>query len=373
MKTTLPLLLLTIFFVACASKKDQPAIDKKIVGTLPTEKTPELEKIAEFHGAQVTGVTVADNGRIFANFPRWRDDIPFSVVEVLPDGSHKPYPDKKWNSGNGKPAKHKFVSVQSVLAHNNSLYVLDPSSPMMKGVKGSATLYEFDLASNSLKNSWVFPKDVAPEKSYLNDLRVDGEKGKIYITDSGLGGIVVLDLASRKATRLLDQHPSTKAEDIVLSVEKTKFFLDGKPAQVHSDGIALSQDEDRLYYHALTGYNLYSIPTDAITNPKLTHQEIGEKVAKEGITPAPDGMIFDEKGNLYMGDLERNAISYRKPSGEMKILIQDERIKWPDSLTIDRQRKNLIFTDSLLYDAKPGEDVDGMVFNIYRVKLPAES
>lgn len=81
-------------------------------------------------------------------------------------------------------------------------------------------------------------------------------------------------------------------------------------------------------------------------------------------------MIFDNKGNLYMADLERNAISYRTPGGDMKILIQDERIKWPDTFTIDKNN-NLIFTDSLLQDAQAGKPVSDMTFRIYSVQLPA--
>jgi hypothetical protein len=45
----------------------------------------------------VTGVTVAPDGRIFVNFPRWTEDTPVSVAELMPDGSTKPYPDEEWN------------------------------------------------------------------------------------------------------------------------------------------------------------------------------------------------------------------------------------------------------------------------------------
>jgi sugar lactone lactonase YvrE len=90
-----------------------------------------------------------------------------------------------------------------------------------------------------------------------------------------------------------------------------------------------------------------------------------------GVTPAPDGMIFDKNGNLYMADLERNAVSYRTPGGDMKILIQDERIKWPDSFTLDNNN-NLIFTDSLLQASPIGESVDEMTYSIYKVMLPEE-
>lgn len=345
-------------------------MDKKTVGLLPTEEQPDLVPVAEFHGTQVTGVTISHDGRMFANFPRWRDHVPFSVVEIKQDGTHMPYPDDTWNKWDGKPEKNHFTCVQSVVAHGNSLYVLDPSSPEMKEVIGEAKLYEFDLQTNKLKRTYEFDQSVAPKKSYLNDLRIDDKSKKIFITDSGIGGIVILDMKTGEAKRVLDKHPSTKAENVTLTVEKKPFLLaDGKKPQIHSDGIALSPIDHKLYYHALTGYQLYRVPVDALTNKSKDETQLVKQVEKLGTTPAPDGMIFDKKGNLYMADLERNAISYRTPSGEMKVLIQDERIKWPDTFTIDAHN-NLIFTDSLLQDAPAGKDVDNMTFKIYKVALP---
>jgi sugar lactone lactonase YvrE len=367
MKIFVPLVSGLLLISACSSgggSKKKVIIDKKTIGLLPTEKQPDLTEVAQFKGAQVTGVTVSPDGRMFANFPRWRENIPFSVVEIMPDGSHIPYPDETWNSWQGRPEKNRFTCVQSVFAFGNHLYVLDPSSPEMKGVQGSAKLYRFNLSSNKLEKTWDFDSEIAPEKSYLNDLRIDEKEGKIFITDSGLGGIIVLDMKSGETRRLLDKHPSTKAENVILTVDKTEF-----KRQIHSDGLALSPVDDKLYYHALSGYNLYRVPSNALDPDMRDETQLVKQVEKLGVTPAPDGMIFDRQGNLYMADLERNAVSYRTPDGQMKILIQDERIKWPDTFTIDKEN-NLIFTDSLLQATEPGKPVDDMTFKIYKVALP---
>jgi sugar lactone lactonase YvrE len=368
MRKILSLLSTGLILAACSSPEKKPGesgpVDKKTIGLLPTEKEPELVQVAEFKGVQVTGVTISKDGRMFANFPRWRANVPFSVVEVMPDGTHKPFPDVNWNKWNGKPEKNKFTCVQSVFAHNNSLYVLDPSSPEMKGVIGKAKLYQFDLATNKLKKTWEFDETVAPKESYLNDLRIDEANNNIYITDSGLGGIVVLDTITGQAKRVLDKHPSTKSENVTLTVEKKPFNQ-----QIHSDGIALSPVDNKLYYHALTGYTLYRVPASELDNQNKDETRLVKKVENLGATPAPDGMIFDKDGNLYMADLERNAVSFRTPDGDMKILIQDERIKWPDTFTFDG-KNNLIFTDSLLQDAPAGQSVEDMTFKIYKVALP---
>src|SRR5579875_2647197 len=56
-----------------------------------------LQLVAKFDH-QVTGVSVAPDGRIFVNFPRWTEDAPVSVAEVGKDGTVHPYPNDEWNA-----------------------------------------------------------------------------------------------------------------------------------------------------------------------------------------------------------------------------------------------------------------------------------
>jgi hypothetical protein len=56
-----------------------------------------LTEIARFD-RQVTGVTVAEDGRIFVNFPRWTEDATISVAEVTGEHTFTPYPDEAWTS-----------------------------------------------------------------------------------------------------------------------------------------------------------------------------------------------------------------------------------------------------------------------------------
>lgn len=58
----------------------------------------KLEEVTSFKGIQVTGIGICQMGRIFVNFPRWRNGVPYSVAEVMKDGSHQPYPDREMNT-----------------------------------------------------------------------------------------------------------------------------------------------------------------------------------------------------------------------------------------------------------------------------------
>ncbi len=149
------------------------------------------------------GVAVLPDGRVFGDFPRW-DYNPVNPVEIGADGSVKPYPDANWCTWNetvrNEPQKH-WICPQSVYADlkTGMLWVLDPASPGLKGtVVGGPKLVRIDPKTNTVVQNISFPESVAARKSYLNDVRVDTERNVAYITESGIGALVVVDLKSGK-------------------------------------------------------------------------------------------------------------------------------------------------------------------------------
>ncbi|MGE9296198.1 MAG: L-dopachrome tautomerase-related protein, partial [Puniceicoccales bacterium] len=154
-----------------------------------------------FSDKQWTGVAVSGNERIFVNYPRWSDEVPVSVAE-LKNGKPVAFPDAAMNDwAPGKdPATH-FVCVQAVYADDaNTLWILDPASPKFQGVvPGGAKLVKVDLANNVIERTYFFSPDVATPTSYLNDVRIDNRHGFAYISDSGAGALVVLDLKTGDA------------------------------------------------------------------------------------------------------------------------------------------------------------------------------
>lgn len=298
--------------------------------------------VAQSEGLQWTGVAVTRRGRVFVSYPRWEGPIGNSVEEVLADGSRVAYPDAEWNSWEpGEDPAAKFVCVQAVhVDADDRLWVVDPASPRMAGVvPGGAKLVEINPASGRVLRVIRFDERIAPSGSYLNDVRVDTAREFAYITDSGTGGIVVVDLTTNQAWRRLDTSPSTKADPtVILSAGGRRLVLGGEEGgdflRVHADGLALSPDGEWLYYQALTGRTLYRVPTELLRDPSVSDLRVDGAVENLGLTVATDGMEMDAAGNLYFTAIERDAIAYRTPSGRMGILAQDERLRWPDSLAI---------------------------------------
>jgi hypothetical protein len=59
---------------------------------------PRLLQIAAFPYQQVTGITVAPDGRIFVNFPYWSDQHSVSVAQPGKKSALTPHLDSSWNS-----------------------------------------------------------------------------------------------------------------------------------------------------------------------------------------------------------------------------------------------------------------------------------
>jgi sugar lactone lactonase YvrE len=288
---------------------------------------------------QFTGITASKENRLFINFPRWSDRYLDAVVEVLNGGVTRPYPDEAWNRWDSQPetAGKAFVCVQSVVADDrNSLWVLDPAAPMLGPVvAGGAKLVEISLDKNEVTRVIPFGPDVATKRSYLNDVRIDTRGNVAYITDSGIGGIIVLDLASGKARRLLDGHPSVLAEqevDIVIDRKPVRDETD-KPPTIHSDGIALSPDGEHLYYQALRGATLYRVPTRVLRDDGAQPGAVAAAVEKVAKTFPVDGLWMDPQGRIYLSGITQNAILRMLPGGKIETLASDPRLAWPDTFT----------------------------------------
>ncbi|MFT8245979.1 SMP-30/gluconolactonase/LRE family protein [Roseomonas sp. BN140053] len=298
-----------------------------------------LERVAQFE-QQVTGVAVSRNGRIFVNFPRWEQDVEISVAEVGRDGSLRPFPNAQWNSYRNRaprPLTETFVCVQSVTVDPQGfLWILDPAAPGNEFNKpGGVKLLKVDLNGDRVVQTILFDTRVAPQGSYLNDVRVSPDGRWAFITDSGQrGALVVVDLGSGAARRVLDGHPSTQAEpDVIVHADGRELRrTDGRPTLFSADGIALDAEGRNLYWQALTGKTLYRLPVAALIDPDLPAARLEAAVEKLGTTGVADGLWMDGRNNLYVTSPEDNALKLRTPDGQMRTLMQDPRLRWPDSL-----------------------------------------
>ena len=207
--------------------------------------------------------------------------------------------------------------MQSVVVDDqDALWVLDPASPKTEAVvKGGPKLVKINLARNKVTQTITLGEDVGPKLSYLNDVRLDTKTGHAFNTESGTGAILVVDLKSGKARRLLANDPSTKLEPeeaIVVDGMKIIDSETGNAPAFQADGIP-SKENGWLYYHALTGKTMYRIKIEYLLDESLSPVQLGTKVENLGTTPKPDGMLEGKKGIVLLTAIEEDAIARLDP------------------------------------------------------------
>lgn len=312
------------------------------------ETTGDLEVVGRFYEALPTGVAVSEGGRIFVSFPRWGDQAPYTVAELESD-EPVPYPSQAANAFEASRPQRSLASVDNlVVGPNNDLWILDTGRPHFNWrIPEAAKLVRVDLATDRVVQTIVFPKRVARKSSYLSDVSIDmsrGREGMAYIADAsemGLNGLIVVDLASGKSWRKLDLHPSTRAETEFLPI------VEGRPMLFHPKGrspshltlganaLAVPPDGDRLYYRPLAGRKLYSVRTETLADRDLAPRRVAGTIRNYGdLGFASDDIAADNKGRLYLTNVEQQGIVRRRADGSLETFVYDPRLLWPDSLAV---------------------------------------
>ena len=338
----------------------------------PAKPTVSARRVATLQSVfasdkQLGAVAVAPDGRLFVNYSRWFGPVSIAVAEVV---KQQPvaYPDRSWNQGDEAPVGEHFLSVQSVYVDRDGrhLWVVDAANPQMQGmVSGGVKLVQIDLKTNRVARVIGFDASAAPAGSYFNDVRIDLPRQVAYLSDLGLGAVVVVDLASGKSRRLLENHPSVKSEEITMSINGKPWLMpDGSARRVNVTGIALDRPGEYLYYKPLTARKLYRIRTQYLRDKSLSPQALAGKVEYVATVGGTDSIDFGPDGYLYLTTYEHSSIS-RYKDGQLTQVIRDERLSWPRSVAFAADGSMYVTTYRLQEGDKPTD-----LYRIYKVAIP---
>lgn len=346
-----------------------------------------VETVATFNGPMLTGVTVSHTGRIFVNYPRWGDQVPFTVAE-LKNGKAIAYPNARINRINKANPGACLYSVQSVVVDpKDRLWALDTGSVELgPNVPRGPKMVCIDLKTNTVTRTIFFPRSVVSPATYLNDVRFDlrrGKAGMAFITDSGAespNGIIIVDLATGVSFRRLGNHPTSKADvSLTMYPEGQPLFarkrgLSPQKPELGSDGIALSADGKTLYYCPLISRHLYSVDVDAMLDRTRSEAGVDATIKDLGVKGASDGLEMDASGRFYATDYEHARVLAGPPGGPYKTLAQVPRIYWMDTMSV-ADNGYLYFTANELHrqpNFHNGKDLRVKPYRLYRVKIGAK-
>src|SRR5262249_22520737 len=147
-------------------------------------------------------------------------------------------------------------------------------------------------------------RDLAPPGAVLSHMRVDARF--LYVTDAGLGSIVVIDRETGRGHRTLEGARCSRADPTIVPLIHGKPLVhpDGKVPVIHLSHLELSPDGRWMSFMPLFGPTLGRVATKYLQDPSLTSNAIAAHVEEVVRIPPVPGIAADPaSGTLYLSAL----------------------------------------------------------------------
>lgn len=335
--------------------------------------------------APLYGIKVDRQGRVFASVARILDPrVPATLNLVVSKNGQsvlQPYPTWEVNDAT-RPEGLRSVLGFTIDSHNR-LWALDMgyTGGETRAAAGGQKLVVFDLDSGRELRRIALPDAVAdPATSFLNDIALDERRQVAYISDSGsraeggaAGGIIVLDLKTGMARRVLDRSPLTGDDpDRPLQVNGEPA-LPGVALKVGINGIALSPDGQHLYWSITTGDAVYRVETRHLRDGALRDADIARQVTGPiRIGGGSDGIAVGRDGAVYVTNVTLNRVQRIDPrSLAVTTAAEGPEWIWPDTMAFDHEGGLWVSTNHLNHAFSGRMDFDKAEpnFRIMRIRL----
>ena len=336
------------------------------LSTPPLLEDAGLEVVLDYP-EPVGNVAVSASGRVFFTVHPEARPQGNRLLEYVA-GAAEPYP-------HGAAQQELFDTVLGVAVDSlDRLWTIDHGNHGLRAPR----LLAFDLNSNELIHDQVFDAGIAPRGSFLQDLQVSRDGRTVFIADASIWrkrpAIIVYDIGSATARRVLEAHASVSAEDYVIHSHGVPMTF-GKGLVALRAGIdGIAADDQWLYYGALSGAGLFRVPLADLVNEELPNSQLAARVERVATKPLSDGLSIDLAGNVYGTDIEHGAIFIVGADGKARTLLHSDRLRWPDALSFGPGGW-LYVADSGLADVvlKPREHIAAHApYRIYRLRPGTE-
>ena len=276
-------------------------------------------------------IAVSAEGRIFFSVHEFYGQ-PLKVVELLKDGTTRPYPNAQWSvaPAPGKPGLNGVLGLN--VDNSGILWLLDGAT-----ADSNARLVGWNIHTESLHRVIYLGFPITRSNSFVNDLAIDTTHQAIYITDVASpdnAALIVVDLKTGLARRVLEGSTFTRPEDIDMVIEQRVIALGGNPARIGANPISIDPQHQWVYFGAMNGTAVYRVNTRDLLNPSLSDEALAAKVQRYGDKPISDGITIDNAGNVYITSITDNSIGVTQANGQYKPLYTDATLSWPDGFAI---------------------------------------
>ena len=281
-----------------------------------------------------------DNQLIFSHHPFYSPDV--RVARLTSPTTFEPFPNAEWNT----PRKGTDQYLDNVLGlrsdESGVVWIID------MGFRTQITpkLVGWNTRTNRLERIYYMPEPATVKGSQPQDIVIDQKNRKFYIADENIGpggdgshaAIIVIDMDTGLARRVLDGDKSTVPENVPITVDGNDLTVpgkDGKPSiiKVGCDGITMDTKSEWVYFAPLSGRSLYRIKAADLSNDKLSSDELSGKVERYSDKPNNGGLSIDYAGNLYLTAVETKSIGIIGSDRKYRTYLSDPDMVWPDGIT----------------------------------------
>jgi hypothetical protein len=314
-------------------------------------------------------VASAPDGRLFYTYHSLHQPQRFSDATVF-----------EWVNGQGVPfpnlesQKYFDGAMGITIDHQDRFWIINP------GAEAGTRLMAFDINTSERLVDHLFQPE---ESGFSQDLRVSRDGNTVYLADTGLlsflpAQLIIFDVPTLTSRAVLTAHPSVAAQDWIIRKPDGadyKLLFGLITFTIGVDGIALSHDDQWIYYGAISHERLYRIPTSALRDETLSPQALAQTIELVGTKPLSDGIELLADNTVILTDIENGGIAALSPAGELSTMVKRlTDIDWADSVTVAPDG-SIWFTDSRLTDlinqlggpASMEEIAAGAPYSIYRV------
>lgn len=326
------------------------ALLRLVLVSLSLAATDPRVQVALTLDTPCNGVSATPDGRLFVLYARVDGTQAQGLPEVVEwiNSTGVPYPNAQWNSyaGPSSDPATTLIRVNSQrIGPDGHLWLVDTGSPGFGSpviLPAGPKLVVVDVATDQVAR--VYPMgNVTKSSSLLDDIRFHPATGTAYLTDAGVGALIVLDLATGAAVRVLDGDASTGAFTPV-SAEGALLRGGGdqqQPQYILADQLEVSPDGVYLHWQPASG-GMSRIETayldQALYNSSLA-TVLSALVEPFALTPSTGGTAIDAEGSIYVSDTDRQAVEKVYANGTRTTLVRDERLLWVDAMWIDSRNR----------------------------------
>ncbi|MEM1109119.1 MAG: L-dopachrome tautomerase-related protein [Planctomycetota bacterium] len=315
--------------------------------------------------------TVGPDGTVYFSMHPM-DGPEFKVMRLGENGTAEPYPTAKFS--------RSLSAVIGIAATRDGvLWVLD-----MGGPESTAKLVGWDTTTETLHAVHYLPKkEVSVANSFFQDFAIDEVRGKAFIADMSRGdmvgesrpGIVVVDLDTGHARRVLEAHPALQPkEDRPATAEGNPMTFTGpdgqtQPLRLGLNPIGIDQANRYVYFSTITPGPMYRIDAALLGDPAATEEQLAAAIEDVGPKPTSDGIAVDGE-TVYITNLEDNAITALR-DGKLHDVARHAELSWPDGVAVAADG-SLVVTVNQLHRVPAfngGEDGGEPPFMVVRIPV----